>query len=95
MGRTHHSRTSNWLSDKTKPLTEGSPRDSIYESHLILEYLEAKHPTPALLPKGDIDATLLAKQIEVVADGKPAMTPLPVTSSPEPLSFLYPMYPSS
>ena len=44
---------------------------SIYESHYILEFIEAKYPdhTPHLLPKNDIDAALFAKQVEVVADG--------------------------
>lgn len=41
---------------------------SVYESHFILEWLEAKYPTPALLEQ-DIDARLFARQVEVVADG--------------------------
>lgn len=41
---------------------------SIYESHFILEWLEAKYPIPPLLPP-DIDARLFARQIEVLADG--------------------------
>ncbi|KAK6434983.1 hypothetical protein LTR95_008838 [Oleoguttula sp. CCFEE 5521] len=41
---------------------------AIYESHYILDWLETKYPEPSLLPK-DIDERLLAKQIEVVADG--------------------------
>jgi len=41
---------------------------SVYESHYILEYLEAKFPTPPLLP-ADIDLRLDARQIEVICDG--------------------------
>lgn len=41
---------------------------SVYESHHILEWIEAKHPTPPLLP-ADIDARLFARRVEVVADG--------------------------
>lgn len=40
----------------------------VYESHFILEYLEAKFPSPPLLPD-DLDAKLAAKQIEVLCDG--------------------------
>ena len=43
---------------------------SIYESHYILEFIEAKYTNaPPLLPKNDIDSVLFAKQVEVVADG--------------------------
>ena len=45
---------------------------AIYESHYILEYLEAEYPENSpLMPKGpaSIDAALFAKQVEVVADG--------------------------
>ncbi|KAF2721243.1 glutathione S-transferase [Polychaeton citri CBS 116435] len=45
---------------------DGHP--AIYESHYILEWLEAKHPEPALLPEG-LEERLFAKQVEVVADG--------------------------
>lgn len=41
---------------------------AIYESDYILEYLEAKFPTPPLLP-ADIDQRLDARQIEVICDG--------------------------
>ena len=41
---------------------------SVYESRFILEWIEARHPTPPMLPDG-IDAVLAARQIEVVADG--------------------------
>ncbi|KAF2172079.1 hypothetical protein M409DRAFT_17322 [Zasmidium cellare ATCC 36951] len=44
---------------------DGKP---VYESHYILEWIEAKHPDPPMLPK-DIDDRLFAKQVEVVADG--------------------------
>ncbi|KAK5716197.1 hypothetical protein LTR17_016539 [Elasticomyces elasticus] len=43
-------------------------KTAIYESHYILEWLEAKHPEPALLPS-DIDERLFAKKVEVVCDG--------------------------
>ena len=42
---------------------------SVYESHFILEWLEAKHPEPAMLPH-NVDERLFAKQVEVVADGQ-------------------------
>ena len=43
---------------------------SVYESHYILEFLEAKYTGDLqLLPKNDLDSTLFAKQVEVVADG--------------------------
>ena len=41
---------------------------SVYESRYILEWLEAKHPTPPLLPDG-IEGKLAARQVEVLADG--------------------------
>ena len=40
----------------------------VYESRFILEWIEAKHPTPPMLPD-DVDARLFARQVEVVADG--------------------------
>lgn len=43
---------------------------AVYESHFILEWIEAKYPDHPLLPPVDnVDERLLAKQIEVVADG--------------------------
>nr|POE88261.1 putative gst-like protein yibf [Quercus suber] len=43
--------------------------EAVYESHFILEWLDVKHPeTVALIPQ-DPGQRLLAKQIEVVADG--------------------------
>ena len=41
---------------------------SVYESRFILEYLELKHPAPALLP-GDLEGHLAAKRLEVLCDG--------------------------
>ena len=41
---------------------------SVYESRFILEWLEARHPTPPLLPD-DIEGRLAARQMEVLADG--------------------------
>ena len=46
-------------------LDDGS---TVYDSRLILEYLELKHPAPALLP-ADVDARLAAKRLEVLGDG--------------------------
>ncbi len=40
----------------------------IYESAYILEWLEVKHPTPALLP-ADPEARLAARKLEVLCDG--------------------------
>jgi glutathione S-transferase len=40
----------------------------VYESRFILEWLEAKHPEPPLLP-ADADDALAARQVEVIADG--------------------------
>ncbi|KAL2356834.1 glutathione S-transferase domain-containing protein [Cryomyces antarcticus] len=44
---------------------------SVYESHYILEYLEAKYPSPDYTPMlpDDVDGRLFARQVEVVADG--------------------------
>jgi len=41
---------------------------SVYESRFILEWIEAKHPTPPMWPK-DVDMMLFARRVEVVADG--------------------------
>lgn len=46
-------------------LDDGS---SVYESRFILEWIEAKHPAPPMLP-ADVDARLFARKVEVVADG--------------------------
>lgn len=47
-------------------ITEGG--ESVYESRFILEWLEAHHPEPSLLP-ADRDGRLAARQMEVLADG--------------------------
>lgn len=41
---------------------------SVYESRFILEYLELKHPEPAMLPR-DVDGIIAAKRLEVLCDG--------------------------
>ena len=41
---------------------------SVYESSFILEFLEAKHPNPALLPL-HVDERLAARKFEVLCDG--------------------------
>ncbi len=41
---------------------------AIYESHYIMEWLEAKYPSPSLMPP-DLDGKLFAKKVEVIADG--------------------------
>jgi glutathione S-transferase len=41
---------------------------TVYESRLILEWLEIKHPRPPLFPE-DPDELLAAKRLEVLADG--------------------------
>ncbi len=46
-------------------LDDGS---SVYESRFILEWIEAKHPEPPMLPD-DIDGKLFARRVEVVVDG--------------------------
>lgn len=46
-------------------LEDGS---SVYESHYILEYIEAKYPQVPVLSV-DIDERLFAKKVEVVVDG--------------------------
>ena len=41
---------------------------AVYESHYIMEWLEAKYPESSLMPEG-LDGKLFAKKVEVVADG--------------------------
>lgn len=41
---------------------------SVYESRYILEWLEARHPTPPMLPD-DTEGRLAARHLEVLADG--------------------------
>ncbi|KAJ9624948.1 hypothetical protein H2203_004899 [Taxawa tesnikishii (nom. ined.)] len=43
-------------------------KGAVYESHYILEWLEAKYPETSMLPT-DVDDRLFAKQVEVVTDG--------------------------
>ena len=43
-------------------------KTAIYESHYILEWLEAKYPSPSLMPE-DLDKRLFAKKMEVLSDG--------------------------
>lgn len=50
------------------PVLIGRDGFTVYESRLILEYLELKHPTPRLLPD-DIDGIVAAKRLEVLCDG--------------------------
>lgn len=40
----------------------------VYDSHYILEWLEVKHPVPALFP-ADPEARLAARKLEVLCDG--------------------------
>lgn len=42
--------------------------ECIYESRLIVEYLELKHPEPPLYP-ADVDELVAAKRLEALADG--------------------------
>lgn len=42
--------------------------DPVYESYLIMEYIERVHPDPALVPS-DTAGWLLAKRLEVLCDG--------------------------
>lgn len=59
------SETNNHASGAASAHDEVTP---VYESHFILEWLETKYPTPALLPANP-DQRLAAKQYEVVCDG--------------------------
>lgn len=43
-------------------------KTAVYESHYIMEWLEAKYPETSLMPD-DVDGKLFAKKVEVVADG--------------------------
>lgn len=61
------------LVPKTTATSSNDPDDfaaTVFESHHILAYLKLKHPSPTpLLSASDIDARLLALEVEVVADG--------------------------
>ncbi|KAG8630949.1 hypothetical protein KVT40_000089 [Elsinoe batatas] len=54
--------------EKLPVLIPDDGRPAVYESHYIMEWIEAKHPDPPLYPS-DIDDKLFAKQVEVIADG--------------------------
>ena len=54
--------------EKLPVLIVNNGETAIYESHYILEWLEAKHPNPPLLPD-DVDDRLFAKKVEVICDG--------------------------
>lgn len=41
---------------------------SVFESRYINEWIEMKHPKPALVPK-DVDGILAVKRFEIIADG--------------------------
>jgi glutathione S-transferase len=41
----------------------------VYESHYVLEYIEAKFPGSTPMLSQDIHERLFAKKVEVVADG--------------------------
>jgi len=43
-------------------------KTAIYESHYIMEWLEAKYPDTSLLPES-LDDKLFAKKVEVICDG--------------------------
>lgn len=43
-------------------------KTSVYESHYIMEWLEAKYPETSLMPES-LDDRLLAKKVEVICDG--------------------------
>ncbi|WP_028998144.1 glutathione S-transferase N-terminal domain-containing protein [Azohydromonas australica] len=46
-------------------LDDGS---TVFESHFILEWLEARYSEPPLVPR-DVDGRLAARRLEVIADG--------------------------
>ena len=54
--------------EKLPVLILGDSKTAVYESHYILEWLEAKHPEPALLPS-EVDDRLFARKVEVLCDG--------------------------
>lgn len=43
-------------------------KTAVYESHYIMEWLEAKYPETSLMPE-NLDDKLFAKKVEVVCDG--------------------------
>ncbi|MEZ5855893.1 MAG: glutathione S-transferase N-terminal domain-containing protein [Hyphomicrobiaceae bacterium] len=60
--------TPKWNPLEKLPVLITETGEAIYESRFILEWLEARHPTPALLPE-TTDERLAARQMEVLADG--------------------------
>jgi glutathione S-transferase len=54
--------------EKLPVLVPDGGGEPVYESHYILEYLEAKHPDPPLVPS-DVDDRLAARRLEVLSDG--------------------------
>ena len=54
--------------EKLPVLVPDGGGEPVYESHYILEYLEAKHPDPPLVPS-DVEARLAARRLEVLCDG--------------------------
>jgi glutathione S-transferase len=62
--------TPTWNPPKNLPiLIENWGNNIIYESHLIMEYIEARYTQPPTLTHVAFDARILPKKIEVVADG--------------------------
>lgn len=55
--------------EKLPVLIEEKTNTSVYESHFILEWIEAKFPDSTPMLGRDVDEKLFAKQVEVVADG--------------------------
>ncbi|MGE0765729.1 MAG: glutathione S-transferase C-terminal domain-containing protein [Hyphomicrobiaceae bacterium] len=60
--------TPKWNPLEKLPVLITEAGEGIYESRFILEWLEARHPTPPMLPD-EVDACLAARQMEVLADG--------------------------
>lgn len=54
--------------EKLPVLIPNDGGEAVYESRFILEWLEARHPTPRLLPD-TVEGVLAARRIEVVCDG--------------------------
>ena len=55
--------------EKLPVLIDEKSKTAVYESHFILEWIEAKFPHTKPLLSADVDERLFAKQVEVVADG--------------------------
>lgn len=54
--------------EKLPVLIPDDGRDPVYESSFILEWIEAHYPDPPMFPQSK-EKELLAKQIQVIADG--------------------------